>query len=148
MRRKIGWPGFGWLGFAGVFGLLAAANAQMPPASTAYDGTYAPVSSAKVTATYTTQSGQTGFCPELTAGPLTVAGGRVQYTTATGHQLVGTVGPQGQLTLGSQAPPSSGAGYRPVVTNVSGGIDPGGTARARQIGNSCSYDFVWQKQAQ
>ena len=141
MRGKIG-----WLGVAGFFGLLAAANAQTP-AGTAYDGTYAPVSAKKVTATYTTRGGQTGFCPELTAGPLTVSQGRAQYTTATGHRLAGTVGPQGQLAMGSEAPPSSGGGYRPVVTNVSGSISADGYARARQIGNSCSYDFLWQKEA-
>jgi hypothetical protein len=36
--------------------------------------------------------------------------------------------------------------YRPVEINLSGNIDGSGTVRARQIGNSCSYDFVWQKQ--
>ncbi len=138
----------GWLWIVAFFGSLAAANAQAPQAPTAgaaYDGTYGFVSSAKVTSTYTTRGGQTGFCPELTAGPLTVSQGRAQYTTATGHLLAGTVGPQGQLTMGSSAPPSSGGGYRPVVTNVQGSIDTSGTARARQIGNSCSYDFVWRK---
>ncbi len=140
----------GWLWAVAFFGSLAAANAQAPPAATAgttFDGTYAPLSSAKVTSTYTTRGGQTGFCPELTAGPLTVAQGRAQYTTDTGHQLAGTVGPQGQLTMGSVAPPSSGGGYRPVVTNVTGSVSTNGYARARQIGNSCSYDFLWQKEA-
>lgn len=139
----------GCLWVVGCFAVFAAANAQTPPASpgTSFDGTYALVSAAKVTTTYTTRGGQTGFCPELTAGPLTVTQGRAQYTTATGHQLAGRVGPQGQLTMGSVAPPSSGGGYRPVETNVRGSIDATGTARARQIGNSCSYDFVWRKQS-
>jgi hypothetical protein len=140
MRRKIG-----GLVVVGFFGTLAAANAQTPTGT--YDGTYAPVSAKKVTTTYTTRGGQTGFCPELTAGPLTVSQGRAQYTTATGHILAGTVGPQGQLAMGSEAPPSSGGGYRPVVTNVTGSINVNGYARARQIGNSCSYDFLWQKEA-
>jgi hypothetical protein len=31
---------------------------------------------------------------------------------------------------------------------VRGGIAANGTVRARQEGNSCSYDFVWQKNGQ
>ncbi|HEY3910297.1 MAG TPA: hypothetical protein VGM07_10440 [Stellaceae bacterium] len=134
----------------GFFGLLASGHAQTPPAATAagqFDGTYAFVSAAKANQTYTTRGGRLFQCPELSAGPLTIAQGRASYTTATGHQLTGTVGPQGQLAMGSMAAPSSGGGYRPVETNVSGRIEASGYARARQIGNSCSYDFLWQKEA-
>lgn len=133
----------------GSFGLLAAAaQAQTPSTAGArLDGTYAFVSATQVNRTYTARGGQMFQCPQLTAGPLVVAQGRASYTTATGHQLAGTVGPQGQLSLGSQAPPSSGGGYRPVETNVTGSIAADGYARARQIGNSCSYDFLWQKEA-
>ncbi|MGH7117113.1 MAG: hypothetical protein ACREE9_21780 [Stellaceae bacterium] len=140
----------GWLCAAGYFGLLAVANAQTPPAATAAaasDGTYAFVSSAKVNQTYRSRGGQLFQCPPLSVGPLSVAQGRASYTTATGHQLTGTVGPQGQLSMGSLAAPSSGGGYRPVETNVSGSIAASGYARARQIGNSCSYEFIWQKEA-
>ncbi|MGH7048165.1 MAG: hypothetical protein ACREE2_17455 [Stellaceae bacterium] len=149
MQKSISWL---WIiGCFGptVLGLTAAANAQTPPASagTVFDGTYTPVSATKVTPTYTTRGGQMFQCPDLAAGPLVVAQGRASYTTATGHQLAGTVGPQGQLAMGSQAPPSSGGGYRPVETNVTGSIAASGYARVRQIGNSCSYDFLWQKEA-
>ncbi len=133
----------------GSFGWLVAANAQTPPpaASTRFDGDYAFVSSAKVNQSYTTRGGRLFQCPELSAGPLTVSQGRASYTTATGHQLTGTVGPQGQLAMGSMAAPSSGGGYRPVETNVSGSVSANGYARARQMGNSCSYEFLWQREA-
>jgi hypothetical protein len=40
---------------------------------------------------------------------------------------------------------SSNAGSRPVEVNLNGSVDATGTVHARQIGNSCSYDYVWQK---
>jgi hypothetical protein len=135
------------LGIAGFLGSLTAANAQTSASAGAFDGTYALVSSAKVNQTYTARSGQFGQCPDRSAGPLRIVGGRARYTSATGNRLRGTVGPQGQLQMGSISPPNSGGGYRPVEVDVRGSVDAGGTARARQIGNSCSYDFVWQKQS-
>ncbi len=96
MRKSIG-----WLWIVGFFGLLATANAQTPAPSTAgtqFDGTYALVSSVKVTQTYRTRGGQMGVCADRVAGPLTIAQGQAQYTTATGYQLVGTgrgAGPAG-----------------------------------------------------
>ena len=134
----------------GSFGWIVAGNAQTPPAAiaaAALDGTYAFVSATQVNRSYTTRGGRLFQCPELKAGPLTIAQGRASYTTDTGHQLTGTVGPQGQLSLGSVQPPSSGGGYRPVETNVSGSVAANGYARARQMGNSCSYDFLWQREA-
>jgi hypothetical protein len=85
-----------------------------------------------------------GQCPDRRAGPLTIAMGQAHYTSATGQQLKGTVGSQGELALRVSAPPTSG-GYRPIELIVSGTIDGSGTVRARQRSNSCSYDFVWQK---
>jgi hypothetical protein len=84
-------------------------------------------------------------CPDRVAGPLTIAQGQARYTTATGRQLEGTVGPQGELTMRIIAPPNSGGGYRPVELVVSGLVDGAGMARARQLSNSCSYDFIWRK---
>jgi hypothetical protein len=142
MRRQLG-----LLCLVGFFGLLAAANAQTPSSSTAgasFDGTYRFVSSAKVNATFVTRGGHLGQCPERAAGPLTVVRGRARYTSATGRQLKGTVGPQGELAMRLLALPGSN-GYRPIELIVSGSIDGTGTIRARQKGNSCSYDFVWQK---
>jgi hypothetical protein len=144
MRTRIGLAGV-----VGFFGLLATANAQAPSpsgATTSFDGTYRFVSSAKISQTYTTRNGQTGECPYRRAGPLHVVRGRVHYTTATGYRLSGTVGPQGQLAMRIVAPPNtSNAGSFPLEINANGTIDSTGTARAREIGHSCSYDFVWRK---
>ena len=136
----------GLLGIVGLVGSLAAANAQTPPPSTAFDGTYAVVSSTKVNETYTERSGRLGQCPNRRPGPLHIINDQARYTTATGDKLRGSVGPQGQLAMRIITPPNSAGAYRPVEINLSGNIDGSGTVRARQIGNSCSYDFVWQKQ--
>jgi hypothetical protein len=86
-----------------------------------------------------------GQCPDRIAGPLTIAQGQVRYTSATGRQLEGMVSPQGELIMRLIAPPNSGGGYRPVELAVSGMVDGTGTIRARQLSNSCSYDFTWRK---
>jgi hypothetical protein len=145
MRRSIG-----LLGIVGFIGALAAVNVQAQPASTAgtaFDGTYRFVSSARVNQTYTTRNGRTGPCPDRRTGPLHIANGLVRYTTTTGYKLRGTVGPQGELALNIVAPSnSSNAGSQALNINLGGNIDNTGTVRARQTSNSCSYDFVWQKQ--
>ena len=136
----------GWLWVVGFCGLVAAADAQTPPPSTAgtqFDGTYRPVSSALVNTTYTTRKGQTGPCPNRRAGPLHILNGQAHYTTATGYRVRGTVGPQGELAMRAIAP--SSWSNQPIDLSVSGTIDGGGTARVRQLSHSCSYDFVWQK---
>ena len=132
MRMSVG------LSIAALLALptLALAQAPLP-----FDGTYRLVSSAKVTQTYTAKGGQTGPCPDRAAGPLTVQGGRAQYTSETGRALSGTVGPQGQLNMQAIEPGSS----RVVELDVTGTIDARGTARGRQRGFGCSYDFVWQR---
>ena len=143
MRRWIG-----LLGIVGFFGLVTAADAQPPSASTVgtqFDGTYRLVSSARVNKSYVTRGGgRIGQCPDRRAGPLTIVQGQAKYTSATGRPLEGTVGPQGELAMRYIAPPS-GSGYRPIELAVSGSIDGAGVVRARQLSSSCSYDFVWQK---
>jgi hypothetical protein len=142
MRRQIG-----LLSIIGFFGFLATADAQTPSPSTAgaqFDGTYRFVSSAKVNRTYVTRAGQMGQCPDRGAGPLTIVMGQARYTSATGRQLEGTVGSQGELSMRFVAPPG-GSGYRPIELVVDGRIDGTGTVRARQLSNSCSYDFIWRK---
>ncbi len=143
MHRSVG-----WLWIVGFFGLAVAANAQAPApagAGAQFDGSYPLVSSTIVTPTYRTRGGQMGQCADRTAGPLTVAQGQARYQTETGFVLQGPIGPQGQLAMRSLTPPGSN-GYQPLDIIVNGSIDNRGTARARQISNSCSYDFVWQKQ--
>jgi hypothetical protein len=131
---------------AGIFGFIAAANAQTPPPSSAFDGTYRAVSGTSVNATYTDRNGRTGYCPNRKPGPLHVANGEARYTTATGYKLRGTVGPQGELAMGLVAPSNArNAGSQPLNLSTNGQIDGSGTARVRQTGASCSYDFVWQK---
>jgi hypothetical protein len=141
MRKDIG-----WLSAIGLCGLLAVANAQTPPPSareSSYDGTYRLVSSALVNATYTTRKGQTGPCPNRRAGPFHIANGKARYTTASGFHVRGTVGPQGELAMRAEEP--SKWGTQPIDISVSGTIDGSGTVHVRQLGHSCSYDFVWQK---
>jgi len=135
-----------WSCAVGFFGLLAAANAQVPPPSAAvssFYGTYRPVSSANVNATYTSRKGQTAPCPPRRAGPLHIENGRVRYTTATGIRVRGTVGPQGELALRAAAP--SSWSNQPIDLTVNGTVDGSGAALVRQLSHSCSYDFMWQK---
>lgn len=137
----------GWLSVIGFFGLLAAAQAQAPPPSTAaspFDGAYRLVSSARVSVTYTTRKGQTAQCPDRRAGPLTISYGRARYISDSGYAVGGTVGPRGELVMRISAPPNNG-GSQPIDIDLRGTIDGAGTVRARQISYSCSYDFVWQK---
>ncbi|MGC2204258.1 MAG: hypothetical protein WA633_29460 [Stellaceae bacterium] len=142
MRRQIG-----LLSIVGFFGLLAAADAQTTSSSTGsavFDGTYRFVSSAKVNPMYTSNKGNMAPCPDRTPGPLTIVQGQAQYTTETGYQLQGTIGPDGELELRVMAI----GGSRPMEIRTSAAqIDGTGTLRARQIGGACSYDFIWQKQS-
>jgi hypothetical protein len=135
----------GLLAVAGFFGALAAAHAQGP---SPFDGIYRVVSAASLNPTYTDRNGRTGPCPNRRPGPLHVENGRARYTTESGYKLRGTVDPQGALAMGLVAPSnSSNAGSRALSISVTGQIDNTGTARVRQLGNSCSYDFTWQKAA-
>jgi hypothetical protein len=128
----------------GFFGLLAAANAQTPTpapaAATTFDGTYWVISSTRANEMYTSYNGQMGMCPNRKPGPLHIVGGSAHYMTASGYRLGGTIRPQGELTLRSEMVGSS----RPARLQASGTTNPSGTAHIRQVGSSCSYDFVWQ----
>ena len=92
---------------------------------------------------YTSYNGQSGMCPNRKPGPLHIAGGSVHYKGPTGYRFGGAVGPQGELTMRSEMVGSS----RPAHMQATGSIDASGTAHVRQMGSSCSYDFVWQKRA-
>jgi hypothetical protein len=145
----------GWLWILGLFGLLAAANAQTaspPTATTQFDGTYAFVSATKLKETYTTRvTNRIGRCGDYTGRPLTITNGQARYPglgrlTSAGFE--GTVGPQGELALRlASTPATRAAGASPgVEIIINGKIESNGTVRARQIGYGCSYDLSWQKQ--
>jgi len=142
MRRNIR-----WLWVFGILGYSAAAIGQTPPASTAgtrFDGKYAFVSSTKVNETYMGGGTRPSLCPDKKARPqLTVVNGRARYSSSRGTRLEGTVGLQGELAMRFVKPrPKVG---RPGEITTHGRIDGNGNATARQISDSCSYDFVWQK---
>ena len=145
----------GLLCIAGFFGLFAAADAQTPSppaASTQFDGTYTFVSATKVNETYTTtRSNRVGRCGDYRGRPLTIVNGEVGYPTRgrlTAAGFEGTVGPQGELAMRlNPTPASRGAGAAPgVEITIRGKIDSNGTVHARQMGYSCSYDLIWQKE--
>jgi len=119
---------------AGLLGLIAAAEAASP-----FDGTYQVSSATKVTQTYVSRGGDMGQCPDRRPGPFTVANGLAKYTTETGDTLSGRVSPNGQFEMRVVSTRASGA------LKVLGAIDGSGKASVRQMGNSCTYDFVWQK---
>lgn len=136
----------GWaalLPMAAIIGIFAVINAQALATSTpttAFDGTYKLVSSAKLNETYTGRGGMMGHCPDRRPGPLHVVGGKVHYTTASGRRIAGMIGPQGEMDMRMSLP-----GTNTLEMQVSGNIDNNGTAHIRQRGNSCSYDFLWKK---
>ena len=129
MRTQIG-----LLSIAGFLGLLAAAEAASP-----FDGTYQVASASKVSETYITRAGATGMCQDRSPGTLTVVDGVARYTTHSGDNLAAQVDPNGQFEMRHVDPDGSGA------LRVLGAISPNGRVSARQMGNSCAYDFVWQK---
>ena len=136
MRRQIA-----VLSLVGFLGSAAYAQAQSPTGR--FDGTYQPVSSKKVSDTYVTSKGMMGTCPDRTPGALTIRNNRVEYVSETGRRLDGTVNSQGQLVMkGIEQIITDGT---PVRMNVDGMVDGTGTAHVRQLGNSCSYNFTFQK---
>jgi hypothetical protein len=134
----------------GILGYSAAAMAQTPPASTAdtkFDGTYAFLSSTKLDETYTTRSGRMGQCADRIAGPITIVNGQARYSGSgrlRSREFEGMVGSQGELAMRANVP---AAGDSVIGITLYGRIDGNGTVTARQSGSSCSYDFVWQKEA-
>ena len=129
MRMRIG-----SLSIAAFLGLLAAAEAASP-----FDGTYQVSSATKVNQTYVSRGGDMGFCPDRRPGPLTVTDGLARYTTESGLNLTGQVMPNGQFEM--RFVEADGSGSLRVV----GEISANGRVYVRQMGNSCVYDFVWQK---
>ena len=130
MRKAVG-----LLPIAGLFGLVAAAEAASP-----FDGTYQVASATKVSETYVSRGGDMGHCPDRRPGPFTVVDGIARYTTEFGSNLAASLTPTGQFEMRYVEPDGSNA------LRVLGEIDGNGRAYARQMGNSCSYDFIWQKQ--
>ena len=130
------------LSVIGLLGSAAYAQAQSPAGP--FDGTYQPVSSKKVSDTYVTSKGMMGECPNRTPHPLTIWNNRVEYVSETGRRFEGTVDPQGRLVMGGVE--EAIVDGNPFRMNLNGTVDGTGTAHLRQLGNSCSYDFIFQKQ--
>jgi hypothetical protein len=130
----------GWLAIGGIFSFVAAAEAQtLAPstATTAFDGTYAFVSSAHVPPI-------NARCGDVRTGPLVTAQGRAEFTDLLyGSHFEGTLGSQGELVMRAAVISHDGA---PSDRFANGRVDRDGTVSARIIGNLCSYDLVWQKE--
>ena len=132
----------GWLAIGGIFSFVAAAEAQtqaLSTATTAFDGTYAFVSSNQA--------------PPINApcnaaserpGPLVIAQGRAEFTNLLGahSHFEGTIGSQGELVMRAAAI----AHGETADIFANGRIDRDGTVRARMTGHECSYDVLWQKE--
>jgi hypothetical protein len=130
----------GWLAIGAIFSFFAAAEAQtqaLSTATTAFDGTYAFVSS-------TPAPPVNARCGNDIGGPLVAAQGRAEFTNLLGRHshFEGTIGSQGELVMQAQAISHGDAGD----ILVSGRIDREGTARVRMTGKVCSFDVVWQKE--
>jgi hypothetical protein len=145
----------GCLWVVGFFGLLAAANAQTPSppaANTQFDGTYAPVSATTLNETFMAGGTRPGQCPERKAEPLTIMQAQARYSSRRVNgtarlQREGTVESHGDLKLRREPEPEGRhGGIDPGFEFFAyGRIDGNGTARVRQIGSRCNFEFTWQK---
>ena len=140
MSRRVGLASI--IALAGV--LIATETKVAAQPATSFDGTYPLVSAVKLNQTYMSRSGQMGYCPESTPSPLSISQGRAWYVSSSGRHLAGTVSPQGQILIRVSEPRDSSRG--PFEMDVTGVVDGAGTVRARQRGNSCSYDLTWRRQ--
>jgi hypothetical protein len=129
----------GWLAIGGIFSFFAAAEAQtlaLSTATTAFDGTYALVSS-------TWGPSVNARCRGARPGPLVTAQGRAEFTNLiTAGHFEGTIGSQGELVMRSAAISRSSPGETVVI----GRIERDGTVGARMTYDECIYDVVWQKE--
>jgi len=142
MRENIG-----LLSIVGFVAVLATAQAQTPPPSpiTAFDGTYAFVSVTKLKETYTDFVGRLKRCGEdRGVGPLIIKNGWARYLRDQA-QHEGTVGSQGELLLRLAPAPSLNPNLPGTEVIVLARIDGTGMVHARQTGQWCQYDLVWQK---
>jgi hypothetical protein len=109
----------GWWSLIALFAFSATANAQAaspPAAGDRFDGTYAFVSATTLNETYMT-------------------------TWRTRMGRCGDIRKLGPLTVSNGSKSSLGV---EIITR--GTINGNGSVHARQIGRSCSYDLVWQKE--
>jgi hypothetical protein len=123
---------------------------EAPPAATAgtrFDGTYAFVSSTKLSETwFSTLTTHVRLCPDRPMGPLTIVNSRARSYgfgrwTAAGFE--GTVGPRGELAMRLLPQPNKS---NVEERNLLGRIDGNGTVKAREFAYSCRRDLTWQKQ--
>jgi hypothetical protein len=92
----------GWLAIGGIFGFFAGAEAQTAPlsaATTAFDGTYAFVSSTEAPPINASCN-----AASVRPGPLVAAQGRAEFTNLLGRHshFEGTIGSQGELAMRAQ----------------------------------------------
>lgn len=119
-------------------------NAQTPlpdPAVARFNGVYQFVSAKLVAESTMTVSQRMRSCSQSPIeGPLTIVNGQATYSySSREHHFEGTVGRGGQLRI-------TRGGLTPTDFITQGAIDAdSGTIRARQMGNRCTYDLIWQK---
>ncbi len=109
-------------------------NASFPTPSAQFDGTYAFVSSTKANESYMNRmTGQTGQCPEVGAGTLTISRGEAHLQV-----YEGTVGSHGELAM---------IRLIPDVGGVIGTIGKDRVVTARKTIGNCSYETIWRKES-
>jgi hypothetical protein len=114
-----------------AFAWALPAGAQVPAATTTFDGKYVGVSreSSKTPAFPGAKCPPNGI-----PGPLTVRNGVIGTPGTAGWE--GTVSPQGGLTVRNES-----------AMRMDGQIDPQGNARAQYSGAGCIITYVWRKRS-
>jgi hypothetical protein len=136
-----------------AFGLLAATGSSAETQTTApgnnqFDGSYAFVSATKLNETFTTTAtAHLRQCPNWGGpGRLLIVDGHAQYPRGKPPIYEGTVGPQGELRMRSEASPVVRGESPGVERTITGMIDSTGTVHARMTGYYCGFDLVWRKE--
>jgi hypothetical protein len=116
--------------FASLAALLLAMPVVAQAQTSAFDGTYAGVSTRVSKATPEAQKCPAGGVPL----PFAVANGVVK--SASGRGWTGTVSPQSVVTMQNRR-----------AMHVKAQIDPQGNVTGQYHGPQCIVDYVWRRQA-